>query len=67
MDTYVFANSTTGKPRDNIRKSWAAFLKEAQIKNFCWHDIRHHFTSRLVKLGVDLNTVRQQFCKTKWF
>ncbi len=54
----VFPNKH-GKKFDTIKKSWAGLLKTAKIKNFRWHDLRHHFASRLVMAGVDLNTVRE--------
>ncbi|MCU7933117.1 MAG: site-specific integrase [Candidatus Thiodiazotropha sp. (ex Codakia rugifera)] len=48
-----------GKPLDNVRKSWEGLMDRANIQNFRWHDMRHHFASKLVMAGVDLNTVRE--------
>ncbi len=52
-----------GKPRvfdvaTNYQNGWQALLKRAGITQFRWHDMRHHFASRLVQRGVPLNTVR---------
>lgn len=54
----VFAGKD-GKTFDSVRKAWAGVLQAAGIDRFRWHDMRHHFASRLVMAGVDLNTVRE--------
>ena len=54
----VFCNQE-GKKFTDVKKAWGAIKEAAKIKNFRWHDMRHHFASRLVMEGVDLNTVRE--------
>lgn len=54
----VFPNKD-GLQFDNVKKSWDGVRILAKIENFRWHDLRHHFASRLVMAGVDLNTVRE--------
>lgn len=54
----VFSNKD-GTRFNNVKKIWGTLLEKANIKKFRWHDMRHHFASRLVMLGVDLNTVRE--------
>jgi len=55
----VFPSPATGKRFDNISSSWKNLTADASIKNFNFHDLRHHFASKLVMAGVNLNTVRE--------
>jgi integrase len=55
----VFLNDKTGAPFTDVKKAWLGILKKAKIAKFRWHDMRHHFASKLVMASVDLNTVRE--------
>jgi len=55
---YVFPGKE-GKRLGNIKTSWGSVIKISGINDFTFHDLRHHFASRLVMSGVDLNTVRE--------
>ena len=55
----VFPNPQSGGPLTTVKTAWRDVLKTGQITNFRFHDLRHHFASKLVMAGVDLNTVRE--------
>ncbi|MGK5088989.1 site-specific integrase [Bdellovibrionota bacterium FG-2] len=55
---YVFP-SQNGKPIRDIKHAWGGILRRAKITGVRFHDMRHHFASRLVINGVPLNTVRE--------
>jgi len=41
------------------KKWWESALKEAKIKEFRWHDLRHTFCSRLAQAGVSLKVIQE--------
>lgn len=56
---HVFYDSKTGKPYQDVKKSFHSACKTAKIKDFHFHDLRHSFASQLVMAGIDLTTVKE--------
>lgn len=45
--------------KSDNHKWFNTYLKQAKIKSFRWHDLRHSFCSRLVQAGVHLSVVKE--------
>lgn len=48
-----------GTPLKTFNKAWWACLKEAGIKDFHFHDLRHTFCSNLILSGASLKDVKE--------
>ena len=44
---------------NDVRSSGENVLRDAEIENFRWHDMRHDFASQLVMAGVNILTVKE--------
>lgn len=58
-DKGIVFKGQSGNAMTDIGKGWDKLLEDAGITKFRFHDIRHHFASKLVMASVDLNTVRE--------
>ena len=56
---YVFPADDGGRLED-IKTAFLKLVRDAGLKDFRFHDLRHSFASNLVAAGVDLNTVRER-------
>jgi integrase len=54
-DGFVFDELRSGT---QVYDAFQAALREAEVKDFRFHDLRHTFASRLVMAGVDIRTVQ---------
>lgn len=48
-----------GGAMTHVKRSWASLMDAAQLEDFHFHDLRHHFASKLVMAGVDLYAVKE--------
>src|SRR4029077_11468622 len=56
---FVFTNPETGTRFVNIDASFRGSCRKAGFSDVTFHTLRHTFASRLVQVGVPLNTVRE--------
>ena len=54
---YVFFDSATGRPFQDVKRSFNTACRKAGITDFHFHDLRHTFASHLIMAGVDITTV----------
>ncbi|OAH08976.1 Tyrosine recombinase XerD [Rhodobacteraceae bacterium SB2] len=55
---YVFGNLKTGRPYQNLYRSWNKARCAAGLRDFRLHDLHHSFASILVNNGVSINEVQ---------
>ena len=54
---YVFFNSRTGGPIQDVKTAFKTACKNAEIRGLRFHDLRHTAATRMVEARVDLVTV----------
>lgn len=59
ISTYIFSNPETGKPYNDIRKTFDKVMQCAGISNMRIHDLRHNFASLAVNSGESLFVVQK--------
>ena len=58
-NNFVFVSSSGRGALQGSRHWFDKAVKEAGVRNFTWHCLRHSFASRLILAGVDLRTVQE--------
>jgi site-specific recombinase XerD len=58
-NNFVFVSSRGRGALRGSRHWFEKAVKEAGVRNFTWHCLRHSFASRLILAGVDLRTVQE--------
>lgn len=56
---FVFYDPATGKPYQDVKRSFNTACRRAKIRDFRFHDLRHTFASHLVMARQDLTTVKE--------
>ncbi|WP_373796248.1 tyrosine-type recombinase/integrase [Neisseria dentiae] len=57
--TYVFTTTQKQVVKSLNRKVWQKALKDAGIRDFRWHDLRHTWASWLIQQGVPLLALKE--------
>jgi len=55
----LFPHPATGKRMKDIKTAWHRLMKDAKITDFRFHDLRHHFASKLIMKGHSLYEVQE--------
>jgi len=55
----LFPSSVNPDKAFDYKKQWANCLKDANIQNFRWHDMRHDFASRLARDGRSMLEIKK--------
>jgi integrase len=55
---YVFANPTTDKPFQDIKRQWSKLKKDLHYEEYHFHDLRHSFASYALDKGTDIYTLK---------
>jgi len=59
MDSDFVFPSRNGKKPFDLRRAWVASMKEADISDFHWHDLRHSTASYLAMNGATLAEIAE--------